>query len=139
MLPLSLRGSTRALLARGLAAGVLLAAAGCRSDAPVTIPREKFVEAYVRLVRARIDAEEDSGAYLKGRDAALHRTGVTPADLRAYVEAGNRDPEALRVAWQEIAAKLDTLYGGVTSELSPEMREALRAARGSEPLADTIP
>ena len=98
---------------------------GCVDEAPEAIPREKFVDAYIRLVRARIDAEGDSIAYMAARDEALRRAGVSASDLRRFVRVGGRNPQALSAAWQEIAAKLDTLYGGVTSELSPEMRRAL--------------
>lgn len=80
------------------------------------------METYIRLVRARIDTEGDSAAYAAARDRALAEAGVTARQMREFVEAGRRDPDELRDAWQAIAARLDTLYGGVTTEPPPELR-----------------
>jgi hypothetical protein len=97
---------------------------GCRSaaDAPQGLSRDRFVTAYVALVQARIESEGDSAVYRAARDRALDRLGVTPAELRAFVERGKTEPEQLGDAWAAIAAKLDTLYGGVTTEPPPAMQ-----------------
>jgi hypothetical protein len=118
-------GRRRAFLPSWL---ILLAAClpGCRKEPAAPISQQKFVDAYVQLVQARIDAAGDSVAYAAKRDRVFMDTGVKPADLRAFVEAGRRNPLPLRDAWQSIAARLDTLYGGVTSGPPAGLREALR-------------
>lgn len=100
---------------------------GCADRPHARISREQFVDAYVRMVRARIDAEGDSSAYAARRDRAFAEAGVSAQDMRAFVEGGRFRPEELRAAWQAIAVKLDTLYGGVTSRAPPDLREAFGA------------
>ena len=126
--------------ARALAAaGLLLASTACSREEPLPIPRERFVAAYVGMVRARIEAGGDTAAYVAARDRALAEAGVTARELEAYVAAGRERPEELRDAWQAVAAKLDTLYGGVT-EPPAELGEKLptgAAPRGGASAADT--
>ena len=86
-----------------------------------TISRQRFVDTYMALVQARIDTEGDPAAYAAARDLVLDQAGVRPSDLRAFVEAGRDDPERLQEAWRDIAARLDTLYGGVTTQPPPEL------------------
>lgn len=118
----------RTLLARAFpfAALVLPACAGGGDD-PQGLSRDRFVAAYVAMVQARIDAEGDSAAYRAARDRALERLGVTPAEMRTFVERGKQEPERLGDAWEAIAARLDTLYGGVTTEPPPAMQRELEA------------
>ena len=78
------------------------------------LSRDDFVTLYMRLVRARIDAQGDSAAYAASRDRVLQDAGVTEEQMRDFVASRGNDPEELRRAWIEIAVKLDTLYGGVT-------------------------
>lgn len=118
----------RILLARAFpfAALVLPACAGGGGD-PQGLSRDRFVAAYVAMVQARIEAEGDSAAYRAARDRALERLGVTPAEMRTFVERGKQEPERLGDAWEAIAARLDTLYGGVTTEPPPAMQRELEA------------
>jgi hypothetical protein len=106
---------------------VLLAPACTSDDEPQGLSRDRFVAAYVAMVQARIEAEGDSAAYLARRDRALERLGVTTREMRAFLEHGKQDPEQLGDAWEAVAAKLDTLYGGVTTEPPPVMRRELEA------------
>ncbi len=99
---------------------------GCARKQPAAISEQRFVDAYVQLVQARIDAAGDSVAYAAKRDRVFLDAHLEPADLRAFVESGRKDPIALRDAWQDIAVRLDTLYGGVTSRPPAGLREALR-------------
>jgi hypothetical protein len=105
---------------------VLPACAGGGDD-PQGLSRDRFVAAYVAMVQARIEAEGDSAAYRRVRDRALERLGVTPAEMRTFVERGKQEPERLSDAWEAIAARLDTLYGGVTTEPPPAMQRELEA------------
>jgi hypothetical protein len=113
---------------------VLLACAG-GGDEPQGLSRDRFVAAYVAMVQARIEAEGDSAAYRAARDRALERLGVTPAEMRTFVERGKQEPERLGDAWEAIAARLDTLYGGVTTEPPPAMQRELEV-EGEAPDAD---
>ena len=122
------------LALRPVLALALLACAGSGDD-PQGLSRDRFITAYVAMVQARIEAEGDSADYRAARDRALERLGVTPDDLRALVERGKQEPEQLGEAWEAIAAKLDTLYGGVTTEPPPAMRRELEA-EGDSPDAD---
>jgi hypothetical protein len=110
--------------------GVLLS---CGEREPSGLSREEFVQIYVRLIRARIAAAGDSAAYAAARENIFDFAKVSAADMRGFVEAGKERPEELRAAWQAIAAKLDTLYGGVT-EPPPGPPEGL--SRGA--VADTL-
>jgi len=119
---------------RVLALALAGLAVACTDREPAELSREEFVNAYFRMVRARIDAQGDSAVYAAARDRALAEAGVTAREMRDFVEASREHPEEMRAAWQAIAAKLDTLYGGVTTEPPPEMREAL-----GDVLGDTLP
>jgi hypothetical protein len=112
----------RALLL--LLAGPL--ATACTDTKPAAMSRRQFVDVYVQLVQARIDAAGDSVAYAAKRDRVFIDAHLKAADLRAFVESGREDPVQLRDAWRDIAARLDTLYGGVTSRPPPGLRDALR-------------
>lgn len=104
-----------------------LLACACSGDDPQGLSRDRFVAAYVAMVQARIEAEGDSAAYRAGRDRVLERLGVTTREMRAFLDYGKQDPERLGKAWEAIAARLDTLYGGVTTEPPPVMQRELEA------------
>jgi hypothetical protein len=87
---------------------VALALAACKRtpEAPTgVISREKFVAANV-AVRTLPDTVPQAR-----RDAALKKVGVTDKQLRAWVTAYSREPEALAKAWEEIAFKVDSIGG----------------------------
>jgi hypothetical protein len=115
----------------GLAAASVLVAAcvvtGCRgAKGERRMTRRQFVNVYVQLVQARIDAAGDSVAYAAKRDRVFLDARVKPEAMRAFVESARADPTEMRVAWREIAARLDTLYGGVTTGPPPGLRDAFR-------------
>ncbi|MFN2431699.1 MAG: hypothetical protein ABR599_02565 [Gemmatimonadota bacterium] len=139
MPPLRLQPRALPRLLRQAAALALLplgaAGADCAPEERAGLARDEFVEAYMALVRARIDADGDTAAYAAARARALERAGVSAAEMRAYVEDGRNRPEELGLAWQTIAARLDTLYGGVTGP-PPDLGGApLGAGLTGEPAA----
>ncbi|HYJ78279.1 MAG TPA: hypothetical protein VEW03_01650, partial [Longimicrobiaceae bacterium] len=88
-------------------AGLAVLLAGCGKSgeaAPAAIARERFVAANV-AVRTATDSTQ------AGRDSALRLTGVTAAQLHAFVNAHARDPLYLSGVWMEVAdsvEKVDT-------------------------------
>jgi hypothetical protein len=106
-----------------------LALAACK-DTPGTpsgvISREKFVAANV-AVRTVPDTASQAQ-----RDAALKKAGVTDKQLRAWVTAYSRQPDALAEAWEEIAFKVDSIGGATPMQVggppppSPEVLEMPR-------------
>lgn len=87
-------------------AALALAACNRTPEAPAgVISREKFVAANV-AVRTLPDTVPQAR-----RDAALKKAGVTDKQLRAWVTAYSREPEALAKAWEEIAFKVDSIGG----------------------------
>lgn len=93
-----------------------LALAACKRE-PVqpsgVIPRDKFIAANV-AVRTLPDSAPQAR-----RDAALRKVGVTDKQLRAWVTAYSRNPEALAKAWEEIAFKVDSIGGGQPLPVTP--------------------
>jgi hypothetical protein len=81
-----------------------LALAGCRGGSGRTdvIPTDRFVAANVAL-RILPDSAPQAD-----RTAALKKARVTDRQLRAWVTAHARDPEALAKAWEQIATKVDS-------------------------------
>lgn len=124
--------------ALALAAGLIASVAACPGNGRPSLSRDEFVDAYIQLVRARIDARGDSAAYAAKRDQVFRQTAATPEEMRAFIRAGRRDPAALRGAWQAIAAKLDTLYGGVTAAAPPELRRAFESPPPVHPEPDSL-
>ncbi|HEY7462725.1 MAG TPA: hypothetical protein VIC59_12745 [Gemmatimonadota bacterium] len=125
--------------ARGWLLPLLLGALlpGCKERERPRLTQQQFVDVYLQLIQARIDAAGDSTAYAAKRDRVFQDARVKPDDLREFVAAGGDDPLALRDAWQSVAARLDTLYGGVTSRPPAGMREALRSAVDTTGSADS--
>jgi hypothetical protein len=92
-----------------LLAAMALAACKRTPAAPAgVISRDKFVAANV-AVRTLPDSAPQAQ-----RDAALKKTGVTDRQLRAWVTAYSRRPEALAEAWEEIAFKVDSIGGAAS-------------------------
>ena len=83
---------------------LLLAATGCRGTEPGDrISRERFVAANVALRTLPEDAAEEQ------RAAVLERYRVSSEDLHRWVEHHADEPAVLAAAWQEVAARLDSL------------------------------
>ena len=95
------------LVYRYLAAGLVLLAAACGpggEEQPAgLISHDKFVAANVALRLLPPEATPEQ------RRAVLARHHVSEAQLEAWVQAHGRRPEQLAFAWEEIAAKLDSL------------------------------
>lgn len=83
---------------------LLLAGTGCRGGEPGDrISRERFVAANVALRTLPEDAGEEQ------RAAVLERYRVSSEDLHRWVEDHADEPGVLAAAWQEVAARLDSL------------------------------
>lgn len=90
----------------------------CGGSTPDTIPRAAFVEAYVALREAALQAP--SGELdMPTRDALLQARELTPEDLLEFVEVHGRDPVFMGRIWEEVDA-----------EMTERAREASRAAAG---------
>lgn len=88
-------------------AALALAACSQEPKPPAgVIPRDRFVAANVAV---RLLPETATQAE---RDAALKKAGVTDRQLRAFVTAYARRPEALAQTWEQIAFRVDSIAGG---------------------------
>jgi hypothetical protein len=85
-----------------LAIAVFLSAA-CRDGGGDRISRERFVAANVALRLLPEEATEEE------RAAVLERYRVGSADLHRWVRDHADDPRALGEAWQQVAARLDSV------------------------------
>jgi len=129
---------SRAVLCALLA---LLSLSACRRQAEPAgvISRDRFVAANVALRSLSDSATQEE------RDAALKKAGVTDRQLRAWVTAHSRDPEALAKAWERIAFRVDSIGGGAPASQAPRPTIAgspivlprRDTAAGVRPRADT--
>lgn len=104
--------------------GLLAAAAACRADgADRVISRERFIAANVGLRTLPADATAEQ------RAAVLARYRASGDDLRAWIDAHADDPRVLAEAWQQVAARLDSV-----AEARPEPLGGAPSEPGDEPV-----
>ncbi len=100
------RRIVRTLGATALLAAVLSVAGACRSfedEAP--LDRERYIDIYVEILRARAGAP-DTAVAVDSTTAVLARHGVTEDDLDEFAWRHADDPGFLASAWGEIATRL---------------------------------
>ena len=95
---------------RRLAVGFLAAALlGCGPEAPEgVIDREVFIEAYVDLRVAALEAEDRQMSEAV-RAEVLARHGIEAEDLLEFAEVHARDLELMRDVWNEVELRMDAM------------------------------
>ncbi len=91
--------------------------AACSSQTPDprterTIPRETFINAYIELRTASLNAP-DQGLFLAERERILARLGLGEDDLLTFAEVWGPDIEFMKAVWMEV----DSIYR--TNRLEP--------------------
>ncbi len=96
----------RTLGATALLAAVLSVAGACRSfEDEASLDRERYIDIYVEILRARAGAP-DTAVAVDSTTAVLARHGVTEDDLDEFAWRHADDPGFLASAWGEIATRL---------------------------------
>jgi hypothetical protein len=93
-------------------AGVLVCGlAACEGGVPDTIDREVFVDTYVALRIAALDADS---AKLSETDRAeiLARHGVTEQDLLDFADTHAVELDFMRDVWNDVELRMDRTGGG---------------------------
>ena len=90
----------------------------CGGSSPDTIPRATFIEAYVALREAALQAPTGE-LDMPARDSILQARELTPEDLLEFVELHGRDPVFMGLVWEAIDV-----------EMTDRERESSRAAAG---------
>ncbi len=103
---------TRRAVLGGLAALFACTAACGDSGDPGGIEQSEFVATFLDLREATIRARLDSTR----RDSILAEHEVTEAQLRAYIEARSKDPNALAETWREV---LDSIAARDSAAAAP--------------------
>lgn len=125
-------------LSRCVAAAAIFLAAACGGgrEARGGISRETFVAANVALRTL------PAGAPAERRRQVLKTHRVTDKQLKAWVTAHGRDPKALGAAWDEIAARLDSIAnvrpGGGPDADTMKLDSAGRVARRMSKWRDSL-
>jgi len=71
------------------------------------VPREIFIEAYVRLRVAALQTL--TGQIVPAeRDRILQEMGLTPEDLLRFVEVHGRNVPYMKEVWEEVDRRLET-------------------------------
>ena len=88
---------------------LVVVAVGCGPEAPEgVIDREVFIEAYVDLRIAALDAENQEIGEA-ARDAILASHGIEADDLLEFAEVHARDLELMRDVWNEVEVRMDAV------------------------------
>jgi hypothetical protein len=82
------------------------AVASCGPDAPATIDRQTFVDVFVELRIAALDAPQ-ARLPQEARERILASHGVTADDLLGFAEVHARDPAYMRSVWDEIEERMN--------------------------------
>lgn len=128
-------------------AGILLLAAlaapiACSEElappepARSTIGTAVFARTLSDLVVARIELLPDTAAYARRAAEILDRNGVTPGELRSFVETHGQDDDRMTGIYARVSARLDSLYpvtrpGGADAEAA--LDSLMGATGGSGP------
>jgi hypothetical protein len=101
-----------------------------------TIGTTVFARTLSDLVVARIELLPDTAAYEWRTGEILDRNGVTPAELRSFVETHGQDDDRMTKIYARVSARLDSLYpttrpGGAETEAA--LDSLVGAAGGSGP------
>lgn len=91
------------LFAAALLPGVL---ASCGSDVPATIDRQTFVDVFVDLRVAALDAP-NARLPQESRERILAGHGVTAEEMLTFAEVHARDPGFMRDVWDEIEERMN--------------------------------
>lgn len=83
-----------------------LVGCGGSGSASATIDRTVFVETYVDLRVAALDADSQRVAGAE-RDEILARHGVTAAELSHFADVHSGDLEYMREVWNDVEFRLD--------------------------------
>ncbi|MEX2528013.1 MAG: hypothetical protein WEA09_10290 [Gemmatimonadota bacterium] len=94
---------------------LLMGACGSDEPPPLTIPSETFVDVYVDL-RASVLLGESDEVDPEERDAILEHHGVTPEDLRFFVEVHGEDVSFMTDVWDRVEERLSGWGQDVPSE-----------------------
>lgn len=91
-----------------LALGLVVALAACGEEPPFDAADEQFVATMVELRRAAESAGADTARFEELRQSVLEERGVTPEELRAYVDAHAGNLDHMAIVWDSVSARLAT-------------------------------
>ncbi|MDX1662102.1 MAG: hypothetical protein R3326_09965 [Gemmatimonadota bacterium] len=106
-----------------------------------TIPSDSFRAVIVELAVDRIEVLPDTQAWNRRRRAILDRHGLSPADLRGFVDAYARNDEVMESIYRDLDTTLDSIAEsrppGEGADRFPSAEDAARAAARAGEAVDT--
>ena len=93
----------------GWVAGALLVVSGCEPEAPETISREAFIEAYVALRVAELTDPGDEVISAEARERVLQEQDVTEEELLGFAEVYGGDVDFMKDVWQDVEKRMEDL------------------------------
>ena len=99
------RALFRRVLGAALALGTLLSLEACGRERETTISRERYVDVYVRILRAA-EAARDSSAATDSARRILQERGLSEDDLVEFARQYVEEAAVLAEIWGEIETRL---------------------------------